>query len=289
MYNIEDLNLRLLSELKDIAENLELKNYKRLSKEEIIYKILDKQAVTPEKELKEKLASTAPEAEEPVKETKKEDKPARKPRKKRENVTASEEAAPAEAVVEKEATPESAEPKKNDKPKERSKENKPRRDRDPLFEKQIENLEPKVSPMKDFEGVILNEGVLEIMQDGYGFLRSPDYNYLASPDDIYVSPSQIKLFGLRTGDTVKGQIRPPKEGEKYFALLRVETINGKTTEEIRDRVPFEHLTPLFPEEKLNLSSRPSVYSTRVLDLFAPIGKGQRGYREVYSRADGSIV
>lgn len=131
--------------------------------------------------------------------------------------------------------------------------------------------------VKEFDGLIVNEGVLEIMQDGgYGFLRSADYNYLASPDDIYVSPSQIKLFGLKTGDTVKGQIRPPKEGEKYFALLRVETVNGKTTEEIRDRIPFEYLTPLFPEERLNLSTKPDQYSTRVLDLFAPIGKGQRG-------------
>ncbi|QRR01572.1 transcription termination factor Rho [Dyadobacter sandarakinus] len=131
--------------------------------------------------------------------------------------------------------------------------------------------------VREFDGLIVNEGVLEIMQDGgYGFLRSADYNYLASPDDIYVSPSQIKLFGLKTGDTVKGQIRPPKEGEKYFALLRVETVNGKTTEEIRDRIPFEYLTPLFPEECLRLSSRPEQYSTRILDLFAPIGKGQRG-------------
>ena len=114
------------------------------------------------------------------------------------------------------------------------------------------------------------------MQDGYGFLRSSDYNYLASPDDIYVSPSQIKLFGLKTGDTVRGQIRPPKEGEKYFALLRVETVNGKTTDEIRDRVAFEYLTPLFPDEKIKLSGRPSDYSSRILDLFSPIGKGQRG-------------
>jgi transcription termination factor Rho len=114
------------------------------------------------------------------------------------------------------------------------------------------------------------------MQDGYGFLRSSDYNYLASPDDIYVSPSQIKLFGLKTGDTVKGTIRPPKEGEKYFALLKVESVNGKTTEEIRDRVAFEYLTPLFPEEKLRLSTTHDNMSTRILDLFAPIGKGQRG-------------
>jgi len=131
--------------------------------------------------------------------------------------------------------------------------------------------------IREFDGIIENEGVLEIMQDGgYGFLRSADYNYLASPDDIYVSPSQIKLFGLKTGDTVRGAIRPPKEGEKYFALLRVESVNGKTTEEIRDRIPFEYLTPLFPEEKLKLSTRPDQFSTRILDLFAPIGKGQRG-------------
>ena len=131
--------------------------------------------------------------------------------------------------------------------------------------------------IREFDGIIENEGVLEIMSDGgYGFLRSADYNYLASPDDIYVSPSQIKLFGLKTGDTVKGAIRPPKEGEKYFALLRVTTVNGKTTEEIRDRIPFEYLTPLFPEEQLKLTNRPDQYSTRVLDLFAPIGKGQRG-------------
>ena len=114
------------------------------------------------------------------------------------------------------------------------------------------------------------------MQDGYGFLRSSDYHYLASPDDIYVSPSQIKLFGLKTGDTVKGQIRPPKDGEKYFALLKVETVNGKTTEEVRDRVAFEYLTPLFPQEKLSLSTKADNYSTRILDLFSPIGKGQRG-------------
>ncbi|MEY5049715.1 MAG: hypothetical protein RLZZ175_3074 [Bacteroidota bacterium] len=130
--------------------------------------------------------------------------------------------------------------------------------------------------LKDFDGIIENEGVLEVMQEGYGFLRSLDYNYLASPDDIYVSPSQIKLFGLKVGDTIRGSVRPPKEGEKYFALLKIESVNGKTTEAIRDRVAFEHLTPLFPQEKLNLTTSPSNLSTRILDLFAPIGKGQRG-------------
>ncbi|GAA4341133.1 hypothetical protein GCM10023149_53160 [Mucilaginibacter gynuensis] len=128
----------------------------------------------------------------------------------------------------------------------------------------------------DFDNVIINEGVLEIMPDGYGFLRSSDYNYLTSPDDIYVSQSQIKLFGLKTGDTVRGSIRPPKEGEKYFPLVRVEAINGRGPAEVRDRVPFDHLTPLFPSEKLSLFTDANNYSTRIMDLFSPIGKGQRG-------------
>ncbi len=128
----------------------------------------------------------------------------------------------------------------------------------------------------DFDNVIVNEGVLEIMPDGYGFLRSSDYNYLTSPDDIYVSQSQIKLFGLKTGDTVRGSIRPPKEGEKYFPLVRVESINGQVPAEVRDRVPFDFLTPLFPTERLNLYTGPNNHSTRIMDLFTPIGKGQRG-------------
>jgi transcription termination factor Rho len=129
----------------------------------------------------------------------------------------------------------------------------------------------------EFEGIVSCEGVLEIMPDGYGFLRSSDYNYLSSPDDVYVSQSQIKLFGLKTGDTVKGTIRPPKEGEKYFPLIKVENINGKLPEEIRDRIPFDYLTPLFPEKKFKLTGHPgSSLSTRIIDLFSPIGKGQRG-------------
>jgi transcription termination factor Rho len=142
---------------------------------------------------------------------------------------------------------------------------------------------PRHQPVKkepvfniEFEGVIPGEGVLEMMPDGYGFLRSSDYNYLSSPDDVYVSPSQIKLFGLKTGDTVTGSVRPPKEGEKYFALLKVDFINGKRPDEVRDRVPFDYLTPLFPFQKLNLFTSPSNYSTRIIDLFTPIGKGQRG-------------
>jgi transcription termination factor Rho len=142
---------------------------------------------------------------------------------------------------------------------------------------QQKQLEPKETEKSyDFEGVISQTGVLEIMQEGYGFLRSSDYNYLTSPDDIYVSQSQIKLFGLKTGDTVHGIIRPPKEGEKYFPLVKVVEINGRSPEYIRDRVPFEHLTPLFPDEKFNIAGKASSISSRVVDMFAPIGKGQRG-------------
>jgi len=135
----------------------------------------------------------------------------------------------------------------------------------------------KAEKQFDFDGILEGTGTLEMMADGYGFLRSADYNYLASPDDIYVSQSQIKLFGLKTGDTVKGAIRPPKEGEKYFPLIKVAQINGRSPEYVRDRVPFEHLTPLFPDTKFNLcSGKNDTLSARMVDLFSPIGKGQRG-------------
>ena len=128
----------------------------------------------------------------------------------------------------------------------------------------------------EYDGQVDSEGVLEMMPDGYGFLRSSGYNYLSSPDDVYVSHSQVKVFGLKTGDTVIGSVRPPKEGEKYFALTKVTSINGKSPDEIRDRVPFDYLTPLFPFEKLNLCTTANNFSTRIMDLFSPIGKGQRG-------------
>lgn len=144
----------------------------------------------------------------------------------------------------------------------------------------VSNSQPQ-EKQYEFDGILIGTGVLEMMQDGYGFLRSSDYNYLTSPDDIYVSQSQIKLFGLKTGDVVEGAIRPPKEGEKYFPLVKVDKINGRTPEEVRDRVPFDHLTPLFPDQKFMLTARrsPKVFdniAVRVVDLFSPIGKGQRG-------------
>ncbi len=150
--------------------------------------------------------------------------------------------------------------------------------KDEIIYKIIETQAQKIesAPEGSSPGVIVNSGVLQTIQDGYGFLRSANYNYLSSPDDIYVSPSQIKRFNLKTGDTVSGQVRAPKEGERFFALLKIETINGVTPEEIKDRVPFDNLTPLYPQERLKLETTPNEYSTRVLDVFAPIGKGQRG-------------
>lgn len=263
MYTIDDLNVRLLSELKEIAEGMGIKNAKKLTKQDLIYKILDQQAVTGEPVPASK--STSADTERKL-----------RPRK-RENVTAP-------ARVERELTSdellesidndiETTAPPFIDNTEEGD-DTLPA----PIGRPEAREDRPakRESSIRDFDGAVTNEGVLEIMQDGYGFLRSSDYNYLASPDDIYVSPSQIKLFGLKTGDTVRGQIRPPKEGEKYFALLRVETVNGKTTDEIRDRVSFEYLTPLFPDEMIKLSTTPDNMSARILDLFAPIGKGQRG-------------
>ncbi len=310
MYTIEDLNVRLLSELRQIAEDLGVRNTNKLAKKELIYKILDQQAILPESELttRPKIKVTPPDDEikniiKPIEDDDDDiNEYKKRPRVKRESVKIMEEEAPIldfdfdddlsiidvempQLSLDKDDDDDDNEDDIETDEKEKAlyepstfvereqrekKENITQREREPQYESRNKKQG------KEFDGVIENEGVLEIMQDGYGFLRSSDYNYLASPDDIYVSPSQIKLFGLKTGDSVRGQIRPPKEGEKYFALLRVESVNGKTTEEIRDRVPFEYLTPLFPEEKLNLSTKSDLYSTRLLDLFAPIGKGQRG-------------
>jgi transcription termination factor Rho len=286
MYNINDLDLMLISELRDIAEKLGLKNAKKLSKEELVYKILDKQAVTPDNEMPLVLATPAPEGEAVA-------QPQHEPRRdtirvrKRENVRAKEEDVLnegefVEARHVASLPPSVAEPVVEYKQPEVYEQPAPSFQEPEEFQPKENGHQYPTQPhvrkvqARDYEGVIVSQGVLEMMQDGYGFLRSSDYNYLASPDDIYVSPSQIKLFGLKTGDTVKGQVRPPKDGEKYFALLKVENINGKTTEEIRDRIPFEFLTPLHPQERLKLTTKADNYSSRILDLFAPIGKGQRG-------------
>jgi transcription termination factor Rho len=296
MYDILQLNDMLVPELLDIAEQQSISNAKNLEKQELIYKILDKQSVMNNPEKKD------PEVE--------------KPKRKRVVKSAVEATTPKTSVTE-EATGES----KVKKPEEKKKPVKKHKDGETEIASEHKHKEiPTLSDPKsiapglvdllndeddeeiqeppsnngyavqqksfphkkesvfniEFDGVILAEGVLEMMPDGYGFLRSSDYNYLSSPDDIYVSPSQIKLFGLKTGDTVYGSVRPPKEGEKYFALLKVETINGKGPDEVRDRVPFDYLTPLFPFEKLNLFLTPNNLSTIIIDLFTPIGKGQRG-------------
>jgi len=278
MYTIDDLNVRLLSELKEIAEGMGVKNAKKLSKQDLIYKILDQQAVSPDAAQAPKKAS----APSPEIETERKLRPRR-----RENVAP---AAPKPENTESDFSsdelleninldfngPSTPAFENSGEPEQESVTSMMEETPRPVREVREERPQNYRVAIREFDGAISNEGVLEIMQDGYGFLRSSDYNYLASPDDIYVSPSQIKLFGLKTGDTIKGLIRPPKEGEKYFALLKVESVNGKTTEEIRDRVAFEYLTPLFPNEKLKLSTTPDNLSTRILDLFSPIGKGQRG-------------
>ena len=235
MYTLDKLNDKLLSELKKIADELKIDGIAKLSKQDLIYKIIDEQAVSKPSENDKKI-----------------DKNSKSIQKKSNS---------------------DLKPKTNNKERDNSKSSiKKRIPREEYLEKKAKFE----SDLKEFEGVIESEGVLEMMQDGYGFLRSSDYNYLASPDDIYVSPSQVKLFGLKTGDTVEGKIRPPKENEKYFALIEVGEINGRKPAEVRDRVPFRYLTPLFPDEKLNLSTNSNNYSTRILDLFSPIGKGQRG-------------
>ena len=281
MYTLDDLSVMLLSELKEIAEKLGIKNYKKLAKQDLIYAILDQQASMPEGEIKKIKSETlgGALAEEPK--SKEEKKPRAKkeaPKKEKPDADKKDDKSDNKESKDRPEHKRSDDKKSDDKDK-REGDNKERQERENQRAEREERRKKKEAyneEIKEFDGVIENEGVLEIMQDGYGFLRSSDYHYLASPDDIYVSPSQIKLFGLKTGDTVKGQIRPPKDGEKYFALLKVESVNGKTTEEVRDRVAFEYLTPLFPQEKLNLSTKPDNYSTRILDLFSPIGKGQRG-------------
>lgn len=281
MYTIDDLNVRLLSELKDIAEEMGIKNAKKLAKQDLVYKILDQQAKTE-----------APAAPAPAKKgaANQDDDRKMRPRR-RENVTpppagrgqqksaaADEVMRSADIEIEQPTPPQEDAPPAPPAPAPPA----PAPQAGHVHEAPPREFQPdrqqqqRISNIKDFDGAVTSEGVLELMQDGYGFLRSSDYNYLASPDDIYVSPSQIKLLGLKTGDTVRGQIRPPKEGEKYFALVKVDNVNGKTSEEIRDRVAFEYLTPLFPNERLKLSTTPDNMSTRILDLFSPIGKGQRG-------------
>ena len=241
MFDIHSLNKKLLPELREIAKNLGVPRYQKLKKQELIYEILDVQATQASLQKKSEVEE----------------------KKKRNRI---------KNVVKNKATNPNTEKdqKKDYRPEDRSKE--------PLKNKKNNNNNggPKYDEI-EFDSIVNAEGVLEMMPDGYGFLRSSDYNYLNSPDDIYVSQSQVRLFGLKTGDTVRGSVRPPKRGEKYFPLVKVDLINGRDPNIVRDRVPFEFLTPLFPDEKFKLTGNgKSSLSTRMIDLFSPIGKGQRG-------------
>jgi transcription termination factor Rho len=340
MYDIIALNSKTLAELQDIAKEMNIEDYDGLRRQELIYKILDFQAIRPP------VAEPKVQQQQPQKPAKSRQRRPRTTKAKPEKNGDMEKNGDDEASLKPEVLPEviekheiklkeSAEhehailkpltdkeidllsPESDDfipvpdpeevppvesKADETLTENtqespvvEPESKEEPENEsvRQTEEVKNEVSEevvleqkdrkpkapeyLFEFEGLISCEGVLETMPDGYGFLRSSDYNYLNSPDDVYVSQSQIKLFGLKTGDTVQGRIRPPKEGEKYFPLVKVEYINGRLPEDVRDRINFDHLTPLFPIKKFNLTGHPQeTMSTRIIDMFTPIGKGQRG-------------
>jgi transcription termination factor Rho len=295
MFNTNELNDKLVSELRDIAKNLGVIEANDLRKADLIEKIVEQEQLIEAARQQQNAVNTiyAPkdavpaQAPEKIRKRIRTIKNSNEPRIEvplddtnlfdiQDDEPSVDEAEEIEAGIAGEDT-ESGQPgEENGKTEDGSSQVRPQKIERRVSNQasQQKNQEPPIN--LDFDNVIVNEGVLEIMPDGYGFLRSSDYNYLTSPDDIYVSQSQIKLFGLKTGDTVRGSIRPPKEGEKYFPLVRVEAINGRIPAEVRDRVPFDHLTPLFPSEKLSLFTDPGNYSTRIMDLFSPIGKGQRG-------------
>ncbi len=296
MYDIIELNNKLVGELRDIAKSLDIPKYEALKKQELIYKILDQQAIkpsenkTPNTKSDERILrprKNRPEStdNEPKIVKQEEQQPATIfndddfNSHKTESSTTVNEITPIVSETTSETTTSQNE---NQAPQENQSQDNSNQDssngnsdnRDNQNRSKYNNA--RASDIYNFDGIVSSEGVLEIMPDGYGFLRSSDYNYLNSPDDIYVSQSQIKLFGLKTGDTVRGTIRPPKEGEKYFPLIKVEKINGREPAFVRDRVPFDYLTPLFPYEKFNLTGHAQQnLSSRIVDLVTPIGKGQR--------------
>ena len=358
MYDILELNQKLVSELRDLAKGLNIKKPEFYKKQDLIYKILDTQAIqqdekkeskvsSPQKPAKEeksilsflrKKTDTSQNTEQDSKDFEAQKRPRRErldpiikhekvvnDKKNQEKKDATiqprheqvktiisfnkekpihaennqsikeekhhdkfeesyeiQETQPVkEITVEKKHNQQQRPEGKNPNVQQSARENKPKKqftlNKQNNQDTQNENHNHNKHKQYEFEGIITNTGVLEVLQDGYGFLRSSDFNYLNSPDDIYVSQSQIKLFGLKNGDTIKGTIRPPKEGEKYFPLIKVLEINGKDPSFIRDRIPFDHLTPLFPNEKFQLTGNGhDNISTRIIDLFTPIGKGQRG-------------
>ena len=324
MYDILELNTKLLTELRDIAKSVGIKRVEIMKKQDLIFKILDQQAIkaitpsmfSPNRKIniaeKPAMADTllkftpaapefeTPEPVAPLPFVPKPAEPASDMVKRRgrpvgwRKVKSDENATPDAAIVSEDNNsfveeietpdseeiekPEFSEPEADDSSTFMEKKSQPVEDDSMLMDRRRAYERKYYNKSFDFDGIVVGEGVLEIMPEGFGFLRSADYNYLASPDDIYVSQSQIKLFGLKTGDVVRGPVRPPKEGERFFPLIKVEDINGRTPDYIRDRIPFDFLTPLFPDEKFVLAKHgePANLSCRIVDLFSPIGKGQRG-------------
>ncbi|MDC8006137.1 transcription termination factor Rho [Aureisphaera galaxeae] len=295
MFEISELKSKKLPELQELAKTLSVPKYRSLKKLDLVYQILDYQAANPSAvkaavAVEEKPAEAKQEKKQPRQKSDSRERRPRTPRndnrnnqrnqKNQQNQQNKQDNAPKKQAEEEKhqnngEVKESAEQKPKQQPKnnqQKQQANKGKSDKNGNKDTRNRYREPDF----EFEGIIESEGVLDIMQDGYGFLRSSDYNYLSSPDDIYVSQSQIRLFGLKTGDTVLGEVRPPKEGEKYFPLIKVNQINGLSPNVVRDRVSFEHLTPLFPEERFKIAERQGNVSTRIIDLFSPIGKGQRG-------------
>ena len=272
MYEIATLKSKKLPELQEMAKALRVKRITGLKKMDLIYQIIDTVAAAPGDENEAK--PTKKEISEPRAKGQKQEKPEKKTNdnlksdKPKDKVEVKQEQQKSEKKEHHQQHKQNHHNGKNNNPKRKKEHHEVNHNRD--------NRNRYREPDFEFEGIINTEGVLEMMQEGYGFLRSSDFNYLSSPDDVYVSQSQIRLFGLKTGDTVLGTVRPPKEGEKYFPLIKVDKINGLDPKVVRDRVSFEHLTPLFPDEKFNIAEKQSNISTRIIDLFSPIGKGQRG-------------
>ncbi|MDA0773628.1 MAG: transcription termination factor Rho [Bacteroidetes bacterium] len=290
MYEIAALKSKKLPELQEIAKSIGVKRITGLKKIDLIYQIIDHASANPaaltespeqpkndqgtdKHENESKLPSKKPNFKKRSQEDKKEDP--KKPRKQFEDRKGSKNQNPNKSQNKNQ---ENQNPNHNNN-NNNNNNNNPNQRKGNNGNEQNHNRDNRNryrEPDFEFDGIIHTEGVLEIMPESYGFLRSSDYNYLSSPDDVYVSQSQIRLFGLKTGDTVLGTVRPPKEGEKYFPLIKVDYINGLDPKVVRDRVSFEHLTPLFPQEKFKLAEKQSTTSSRIIDLFSPIGKGQRG-------------
>jgi transcription termination factor Rho len=292
MFEISQLKAKKLPELQDIAKQLKVPKYRSLKKLDLVYQILDYQAANPEavkatvgsdtnkqtdQKPKQQQRSRSQKTQTDSNASKSQD--SKGPQDKTKKSQNDSQKNQGQNTKDNKSNNRNSGSKRSNQSNDNRQQNKSKDNSNKSKSNNNGNRDNRnryKEPDFEFDAIIESEGVLDIMQDGYGFLRSSDYNYLTSPDDIYVSQSQIRLFGLKTGDTVLGHVRPPKEGEKYFPLIKVSKINGQSPQVVRDRVAFEHLTPLFPREKFNIAERQSTISTRIMDLFAPIGKGQRG-------------